>query len=89
MIKSAIDSKYEWNITPATIAEEANRIIAEARAWVKKYFNLASEENWLVSEEIKGINDKRLSSSPIQAVNHDDEETAIIIPNVNVEKNKR
>ena len=39
-------------------------------------------------EEIKGINDKRFSSSPNQAVNQEEEETAMAVPRVKEAKNK-
>lgn len=89
LINKAIDNKYCENITPVVIVEDANRIMAEASAWVRKYFRLASDENWLVSEEIRGIKDNRFSSRPIHTVNQEEEETAIIIPNVKVEKKRR
>lgn len=71
------------------IVEEASKIIADAKACVRKYFNLASEENWLVSDEIRGIKDSKFNSNPIQTVNQEEEETAIIIPNVKVEKKRK
>lgn len=89
LISNAIDSKYCENKAPVVIVEEANKIIADASAWVRKYFRLASDENWLVSEEMSGIKDSRLSSRPIQIVNQEEEETAIIIPNIKVEKKRR
>lgn len=64
-----------------------NRSILEAIAWVKKYFKEASEENKLFNFIVKGIKDKRLISKPIQTLNHEEEETLIIVPKNRVDKN--
>jgi len=63
-------------------------IIDEPNAWIKKYFKADSEEYWLFLEEIKGINDKRLSSSPTQAPNQEEEEIDKVVPINKVNKNK-
>lgn len=68
---------------------DAERIIIEdPRAWIRKYLRADSDEYWLFFEEIKGINDKRLSSSPTQAPNQEDEETDKVVPKSKVDKNK-
>jgi len=75
--------------SPDDIIKDADIIIIEEpKAWIKKYFKAASEEYWLFLEEISGINDKRLSSSPIQAPNQEEEEMESVVPNIRVEKNK-
>lgn len=68
--------------------EAVKIIIAEPIACTKKYFNAASEENWLFFEEIRGIKDKRFSSSPTQAVNQEGEEIVKIVPKIKVVLNK-
>ena len=60
----------------------------DAKAWVRKYFNDASDENKLLVLIVKGINDKRLISNPIQILNHDEEEILIKVPMINVKINK-
>lgn len=62
--------------------------IEEASAWVKKYFKEASEERRLFVFIIKGINDSKLISNPIQAPNHDVDEIVIKVPLIKVIKNK-
>jgi hypothetical protein len=56
----------------------------EAKACVRKYLSAASVENWLNLSDIKGINERRLISSPIQAPNQEDEEMAIKDPATSV-----
>lgn len=65
-----------------------NKKIEEANAWVKKYFNEDSEENKFFDLIIKGIKDNKLISSPIQILNHDEEEIAIKVPVIMDNKNK-
>ena len=60
----------------------------DAKAWVRKYFNDASDENKLLFLIVKGIKDKRLISNPIQILNHDEEEILIKVPMINVKINK-
>lgn len=50
---------------------------------LKRYFKAAS---W--NEEIRGIEDMRLNSSPIQAPNQEEDEMERRIPNDKEEKNK-
>lgn len=59
----------------------------EAMAWVKKYFNVASEENKFCDFIDKGIKDNRLTSRPIQMLNHEEDEILINVPNIKVIKN--
>lgn len=58
---------------------EENKITIEAVAWMKKYLIIISDEIFL-EENIKGIKAIRFISSPIHAVNHDEEEAAIKVP---------
>lgn len=84
--RATVNNKVERSLND--IMKEADIItIDDPRAWIKKYFNAASEEYWLFLEEIKGIKDKRLSSSPIQAPNQEDDETERRVPKDKVEKN--
>jgi hypothetical protein len=61
------------------------RRIAEASACVKKYFKAASVENWLFLLDIRGMKDKRLISSPIQAPSQVEAEIVISVPIIRVE----
>ena len=54
--------------------------MVEPRAWTRKYFRAASEEYELCLEEIIGIKDSKLSSSPIHLPNQELDEMAIIRP---------
>lgn len=62
--------------------------IAEAIAWVIKYFRVASAENLFLNDFIRGISESRLISNPNQAVNHEVAEIEIIVPIINL-KEKR
>lgn len=61
-----------------------NKKLVEAIAWVKKYFNEASEDIILLEEEIKGINLNRFTSKPIQAPNQELAEMEIIVLKINI-----
>jgi adenine C2-methylase RlmN of 23S rRNA A2503 and tRNA A37 len=61
--------------------------MAEAIACVKKYFNEASEDIKLFVLIIKGINDNKLISSPIQAPNQEFAEIVIKVPLIRVNIN--
>lgn len=63
------------------------RSIAEASAWVKKYFKAASVDIKLFILIIKGINDNKLISSPIQALIQEFAEIVVRDPLINVNKN--
>lgn len=67
---------------------DLNKKIAEAKAWVKKYFKEASVDSKLFVSIIKGINDNKLISNPIQAPNQELEEIEINVPLIKVVKNK-
>lgn len=68
---------------------DADKIITDdPNAWIRKYLRADSEEYWLFFEEIRGINDKRLSSSPTQAPNQEEDETDKVVPRSKVNKNK-
>lgn len=64
-------------------------ITEEPKAWIKKYFSAASDEYWLFFKEIIGINDIKLSSSPIQIPNQEEEEIDKVVPRRSVNMNKR
>lgn len=64
----------------------ANSNTAEAIAWVKKYFNEASVDIKLLLF-IRGINDNKLISNPIQAPSQELDETVIIVPVIRIKKN--
>lgn len=66
----------------------ANNKVAEAKAWVRKYFSDASLENKFRDVDIKGIKDNRLISRPIQAPNHEFADTVIKVPLIKVIRNK-
>lgn len=61
--------------------------ILDAKAWVRKYFNEASEENKLLDFIIKGIKDNKLISKPIQTLSQDEEQILIKLPRNKVLKN--
>lgn len=56
-----------------------NKIIIEAKAWVKKYFNELSVEIILLLF-IRGINDNKLISNPIQTLIQELVEILIKVP---------
>lgn len=76
----------ELNIRAAIITVKSR--VAEASAWVKKYFSEASVERRLFVFVIKGIKDNKLISNPIHAPNHELAETEINVPLTKVMKNK-
>ena len=59
----------------------------EANAWVKKYFKDASVERRLLEFIIKGINDNKLISNPIQIPSQEVDEIKIKEPIIKVIKN--
>lgn len=59
----------------------------EANAWIKKYLREASAEKEFSVFIIKGINERRLISSPIQILNQFIELILIIVPENNENKN--
>lgn len=63
-----------------------NNKVLEAKAWVKKYFNEASELNKLFVFIDRGIKERRLISNPIQILNHEEELILIIVPIINDKK---
>lgn len=54
-----------------------NKKLIEAIAWVKKYFNAASEYRRFLCLEIRGINLSKLISRPIQHPNQELDEIEI------------
>lgn len=82
--KLIIEKVFNWIIKKM----ELNRKIAEANACVRKYFKEASVESKLFVSIIKGINDNKLISNPIQAPSQELEEIEIKVPLINVVKNK-
>lgn len=79
-----IENIFNWRMKKIDL----KRKIAEARAWVKKYFKDASVESKLFVSIIKGIKDNKLISNPIQAPNQELEEIEIKVPLIKVVKNK-
>ena len=63
-------------------------ITVEPRAWIKKYLRADSEEYEFWWEQMIGTKDKRLSSSPSQLENQELADTAIMVPEISVLKNK-
>lgn len=53
-------------------------------AWVRKYFKEVSEAIKLLLSFIKGINDNRLISNPIQALSQEFDETVIKVPDIKI-----
>lgn len=64
-----------------------NKKIAEANAWIKKYFKEDSEENKFFVLIIRGIKDNKLISRPIQIFNQEVDEIAIKDPIIMDKKN--
>lgn len=64
-----------------------NNKLLDAKAWIKKYFNEASVDNIFSLFIIKGINDNKLISNPIQILNQFIELILIIVPLNNENKN--
>ena len=56
------------------------RMMAEPRAWIKKYLSAASDEYRLDFDEIRGVKERRFSSKPSQLVNQEFAEIAIVVP---------
>jgi hypothetical protein len=67
---------------------DLNKKIAEANAWVRKYFKAASVDNRLFVSIIKGIKDSKLISSPTQAPIHELAEIEIKVPLIKVIRNR-
>lgn len=65
-----------------------NNKILEAKAWVKKYFKDASDENKLLFFIERGIKDNKLISKPIHTLNQEEELILIKVPLINVKINK-
>lgn len=64
-----------------------NKRIEEAKAWVKKYFNLLSEVNkFFLPSFIRGIKESKLISKPIHAPSQEFDEIVINDPKINVIK---
>ena len=82
--KLIIEKIFNWR----TKKIDLNKKIAEANAWVRKYFKEASVESKLFVSIIKGIKDNKLISNPIQAPSQELEETEIKVPLISVVKNK-
>lgn len=77
-------SKVFGRLNDREVKITANNKVAEARAWVKKYFKEASLENKFREVDIRGIKDNRLISSPIQAPNQELADTVINVPLIKV-----
>ena len=72
--------KKKWKII------ENNKIF-DAKAWIKKYFKVASEEKRLLVFIESVIKERRLISNPIQILNHEEEEILMTVPIISVIKN--
>lgn len=66
----------------------ANNKTVDARACAKKYFREASVDIKLLDSFIRGINDNKLISNPIHALNHEFEEIVNNVPIIRIDKNK-
>jgi hypothetical protein len=64
-----------------------NNKTLDAKAWVRKYFKEASEENKLLIFIVRGIKDNKLISKPIHTLNQEEEQILIIVPKNKVDKN--
>lgn len=60
--------------------------MAEAIAWVKKYFKAASEDRTFEVLEINGMKERRLISKAIHAENQDPEDITINVLSIRDEK---
>ena len=64
-----------------------NKRMEEAKAWIKKYFKLLSEVvKFFLPSFIRGINESKLISNPIQALNQELEEIVIKELQINIMK---
>lgn len=63
---------------------EEKRKIKEAKAWTRKYLIADSVEVSLFIEIIRGIKDKRFSSSPIHIPIQEEEDKVIKVPLIKV-----
>lgn len=61
---------------------DLNKKIIDANTWVKKYLIADSEDKIFLLSIIRGINDNKLISNPIQIPNQEDEERVIIEPTI-------
>lgn len=84
-LKLEISKNLEYLKLAIKIIEKIK--VAEAMAWVIKYFKEASAENLFLNDFIKGIRDKRLISNPIQAVNQEVAEIEMIVPKIKLKEN--
>lgn len=62
--------------------------VADADAWMMKYFIADSECRWFSVLNNSGINDNKLISIPIHALNHDDDEILMRVPITRVTVNR-
>lgn len=82
---NSLEKEFVFIRISIIINEKIN--IAEASAWVKKYFKEDSDENKFFVLIIRGIKDNKLISNPIHIPNQEDEEIEIRDP-VIIDKKK-
>ena len=63
-----------------------NRSVEEVKAWIRKYFNDASIVKIFLLFDMIGINESKLISNPIHALNQEFDEIVINIPSRRVKK---
>jgi hypothetical protein len=87
-MKNSFKLLVNFNLLNIKNNKTENKKTEEVRAWVKKYFKEASEENKFFVSIIKGIKDNKLISNPIHILNQDVDEIVIKVPNIIDKKNK-
>lgn len=88
IMKNSFKLLVNFNLLNIKNNKTENKKTEEVRAWVKKYFKEASEENKFFVSIIKGIKDNKLISNPIHILNQDVDEIVIKVPNIIDKKNK-
>lgn len=82
----AIKIEGKTKVLNENIIDLEKIMIEDPRAWIRKYFKAASEDDDDNLVDIRGINDIKFSSNPIQAPNHEEEEIERIEPKININK---
>lgn len=84
VIKELISFIEEKNKDPYILRRAAKIKMAEARAWIRKYFNEASEFRGDFFLRNKVSKETMLTSKPIQAINQEEADIAKIEPMMSV-----